>query len=232
MPENLSFLILPGCCVLCRNPCARRLDLCTACERDLPVIEHACTGCAIPLPGVANALLCGACLQRHPPQNATRAIFRYAYPLDNLVQRFKFHGEQAAGNVLGKLFAARALKTGEHSFTLLPVPLHPRRLRERGFNQAELLARAIGDRFHWEVRGDLLLRTRETAVQSNMSAAARRKNVRNAFALRTGHVPERIVIVDDVVTTGSTTAEIAALLRKAGAREIEVWALARTPAGY
>src|SRR5690606_11682872 len=92
---------------------------------------------------------------------------------------------------------------------LLPVPLHAKRLRERGFNQSLLLAQSLSLQFKIPLAADLVIRQRETAVQSGMNARARRRNVRNAFALTGNALPPRIAIVDDVVTTGSTTDEIA-----------------------
>ena len=219
------FSILPGNCLLCRKPSRRRLDLCAACEHDLPALESACRTCAIPLP---SGDTCGECLKHPPPQNAARAAFVYGFPVDRLIQRFKFNNAQAAGRVLQEIFAAR-VPAMPASFEVLPVPLHPRRLRERGFNQAEMLAHAIGKQLGLRVRNDVLERTRDTAVQSNMSAAARRRNVRNAFSVTTRNVPGQVIVIDDVITTGSTTNEIARLLRKAGVAEIETWALARTP---
>lgn len=222
-------LILPGSCHLCRQPSHRSIDLCTPCEHDLPLLEYACRTCAVPLPAtMGHHEKCGACQQQPPPQQRARAAFRYTYPLDHLVQRFKFNGDQAAGKLLGQLFARHISPTHGETIVLLPVPLHVNRLRERGYNQAEFLAQAVSAQHGCELQDRLLQRTRETDVQSNMSATARRRNVRNAFSLRSGTLPQHVAIVDDVVTTGSTTSEIAMLLKKNGVEKIEVWALART----
>lgn len=229
MHTPLSNLLLPGSCLLCRQGSHRALDLCAACERDLPRLENACTRCALPLPAsVHRDPVCGACLQRPPPQDRARAAFRYHYPLDHLVQRFKFHADHAAGNLLGQLFARQVVPARNSNIVLLPVPLHAKRLRERGYNQAALLAHALSAEHGCELNDRLLQRTRETEVQSNMSAAARRRNVRNAFSLVSENLPQHVAIVDDVVTTGSTTREIAMLLKHHGVLKIEVWALART----
>lgn len=221
---SLSFHLLPGRCVLCARHTPRRHDLCEACEHDLPRAGNACIRCAAPL---VTSGICGRCARRPLPQDATRAAFRYAWPLDSLVQNFKFNGDHAAGRVLGELFAEH-LRFGARPDCLLPVPLHAKRLRERGFNQSQLLAAALTNRWRIPLNQELVVRVRETAVQSGMHARARRRNVRGAFALAANDVPRHIAIVDDVVTTGSTTAEIAALLRHAGAERIEVWTLART----
>lgn len=225
--DHLSFRFLPGCCVLCQRRSARRHDLCSDCEHDLPWLGKACTQCAQPLPATHQGA-CGDCLKTPPVQDASRAVFRYGWPLDSLIQRFKFNGDHAAGRTLGELFANGIdAKATPLPHCLLPVPLHSRRLRERGFNQSTILAEGVGIRLGIDVRNDIVERVRETAVQSGMNAVARRRNVRNAFALCTEYLPGHIAILDDVVTTGSTSAEIATLLRRAGVERIEVWALAR-----
>ena len=228
MFEALSFLWLPGCCLLCSAATRRKADLCAGCADELPELQHACRRCALPL--ARDTLLCGDCVRQPPPQAVTRAAFRYAYPLDSLVQRFKFRRDLAAGRLLGQLFAARIVAPPQE-IALLPVPLHVQRFSERGFNQAAVLAQVLADAFDLPMQEGLVVRSRETAVQSGMHAAARRRNVRGAFSLAMQPLPERVAIVDDVVTTGSTVTEIAALLRKAGVAEVEVWALARTPPG-
>lgn len=220
----LSFLALPGRCILCARRSARRRDLCASCESELPHVGNACIRCAIPLERTGT---CGRCLQQPPPQDATRTVFRYTWPLDALIPAFKFNGDHAAGRVLGELFADN-LPFGARPDCLLPVPLHATRLRERGFNQSLLLAQAAAAKWRIEVNAELIVRNRETAVQSGMNAHQRRRNVRGAFTLVAKDVPRHAAIVDDVVTTGSTTAEIAALLRRVGVEIIEVWTLART----
>ncbi|MBW3568182.1 MAG: ComF family protein, partial [Proteobacteria bacterium] len=118
MALDLSFSILPGNCLLCRKPSRRRLDLCAPCERDLPELKRACRTCAIPLPADDNT--CGECLKHPPPQNAARAAFVYGFPVDRLIQRFKFNNAQAVGRVLQEVFAAR-LPAMPASFDVLPV---------------------------------------------------------------------------------------------------------------
>lgn len=227
MPETLSFQLFPGCCLLCGERSARQCDVCAACENDLPALPCACARCAMPLGATDGDDCCGTCLRRAPPQDALRAAFRYAFPLDRLIQRFKFHGEQSCGRVLGELLASR-LSVHAPPACLVPVPLHASRLRERGFNQAEELFRPLARRLRLPLLNGLVTRQRETAVQSGMDAAARRRNVRGAFALLDDRLPAHVAIVDDVVTTGSTVGEIASLLKRAGVERVDVWALART----
>ncbi|HEX7030308.1 MAG TPA: ComF family protein [Gammaproteobacteria bacterium] len=230
MPEpfnDFSFRLLPGCCLLCGRRSRRERDICDHCERELPRIEYGCLRCARPLLSTHRAV-CGDCLTNPPVQDRGRAAFRYAWPLDTLIRRFKFNGDHAAGRVLGELFAETLHAETPPPACLLPVPLHSRRLRERGFNQSEFLAKAVAAKLGIGLCNDLVERVRATDTQSGMDAIARRRNVRNAFALRGGRKPlPHVAILDDVVTTGSTTAEIARLLRRNGVERIEVWALAR-----
>lgn len=220
--KHFSYRLLPGSCLLCEQRSRRDRDLCDPCLHDLPFIKHACARCAIPVQ--RGARTCGGCLRSPPPYDLARAAFRYDFPLDRLILRFKFFNDQAAGALLGELFAQRM--QARPGAVLLPVPLHVTRLRERGFNQAELLARMLAGAHHLPLRTDVLRRVRATEVQSGMNAAARRRNVKNAFAV-VATPPAHAVIVDDVVTTGSTVREIAMALRRAGTDLVEVWSLAR-----
>jgi ComF family protein len=223
----INRLAWPASCVLCSRP-ARGLDICTACEADLPTNDYACTVCAQSLPVSVESRVCGACL-RHPPPFARSFVpFHYAYPLDHLVRGLKFRHELACGRVLGELFARRVLALGVPVPQLIvTVPLAPRRFRERGYNQASELALPIRRLTHVPVRTDIVIRQRETAEQAGLDRKARRKNVRHAFAVVAPLPARHVAILDDVVTTASTVSELAKVLRRAGAERIEVWAVAR-----
>ena len=173
------------------------------------------------------AAACGQCLRRPPPFERTRAVFRYAFPLDRLLPRFKFHGDLAAGALLARLMAG-AMATDDLPQALVPVPLHLGRLRERGYDQARELALGLGRALRLPVR-DLIERRIETQAQTTLDADARRRNVRHAFACRGGPVPAHVALVDDVMTTGATVRECALVLRRAGVARVEVWAVARVP---
>lgn len=219
--------LLPWRCMLCGDAGAEGVDLCADCAAELPRNTHCCTHCALPLP--ISAPQCGRCLRKPPPWDAAWAPFRYAWPLDRLETRFKFSRDLAAGRALVTLWQR------EHPATplpqmLLPVPLHPRRLRERGYNQALEMARPLAQSLGIPCRHDLLLRVRYTEAQTGLDAVQRRRNLRQAFALRQGAVlPAHVVVLDDVFTTGATLAECARLLKRAGAPRVDVWALARAP---
>lgn len=203
------------------------MDLCSGCAADLPRNESACVVCAEPLSG--NSLTCGTCLHDPPPFHSSLVPFRYAYPLDHLVQGLKFRNELACGRVLGQLFAACLLARDEPlPEAIIPVPLAPRRYRQRGYNQASELALSIRRATGVAVLSNAAVRRRETTQQAGLDRKARRRNVTGAFAIAKPLDVRHIAILDDVVTTGSTARELAAVLREAGAERIELWAIART----
>jgi ComF family protein len=226
----LEELLWPATCILCGRAGQPELDLCAACEADLPSNDSACAICAEPLPrGIGVRSTCGACLRQPPPFQSTFVPFRYAYPLDHIVRGLKFRKQLVCGRVLGELFARRLLARSEDSLPqmMIPVPLAPRRYRERGYNQASELGLTIERRTRIPVRADLVVRQRETAEQAGLDRKARRKNVKRAFAAIAPLRAQHVAILDDVVTTGSTVSELAKVLRRAGAERVEVWAMAR-----
>jgi len=177
---------------------------------------------------------CGACLARPPAFDAAIAGVDYGPPWNHLVTRFKFHDALDLGAVFADAIAAAAASRGAPLPELvLPVPLAAGRLRERGYNQAWLLARRIARRLGLFADAGSLVRLRDTAHQLALPPAARAGNVRGAFAVEPGRraaiAGRRIAVVDDVMTTGSTGEEIARVLKQAGAAHVALWVFARTP---
>jgi ComF family protein len=185
----------------------------------------------LPLPYGQHGALCGRCLRRPPPVSATLAPFVYADPLDRWVGALKFQRDLAAGQLLGELWALaiRDALPWDHVDALVPMPLHRRRLRERGFNQVVELLRPLIHSGTPPLRLDWLQRERETSAQSGLSAGERRRNLRGAFVADAAVRGQRVLLVDDVITTGSTVMEAARTLQRAGAAEVRVLALARVP---
>jgi ComF family protein len=180
-------------------------------------------------PGIPGELICGVC-QRHPPVfHRTVAPYIYAAPLDRLIQQFKFNRRlDLARPLAGLMGASLTLRDGAYPQLLVPVPLHPQRLRKRGFNQARELARVIGRELDIPLATPKLCqRLRATAMQADLPARQRQGNVRGAFAVTAPLSVGHVAIVDDVMTTGHTAAELARTLRRAGAESIEVWVCAR-----
>lgn len=217
---------LPQRCLLCAAPVSGTLALCAACAGDLPRNDVACAACGLPLSH--SAARCGRCQRRPPPWDTAWAPFQYGWPLDRLETRFKFNGDLAAGCSLALSWAA--LEPPSRPDCLVPVPLHAKRVRQRGFNQALELTRTLASAWHLPCRPGMLRRQTATAAQSQLDARARRRNVRGAFARGAAFEPmSHVALVDDVMTTGSTLAECVRVLRRAGVARIDVWVLARAP---
>jgi ComF family protein len=223
LARRLANLAFGGSCYLCRGAAAGLL--CAQCDAELPRLEGAaCPCCALPSPGGA---LCGRCLARAPAYDATLAALAYEFPADVLVQGLKFRGELALAPLLGQLLAAR-LPRGTRVDYILPVPLAPARLRERGFNHALEIARVAATTTGCRLAPRLAERSRDTPPQIDLPLEQRARNVRGAF--RCGERLERaeIAVVDDVMTTGATLDELAATLKRAGAARVVNWVVART----
>ncbi|MBH1663786.1 ComF family protein [Stenotrophomonas maltophilia] len=218
--QRLLRLLIPLRCLVCNDPGHDELDLCAACYAGLPWSGRACLRCALPLPDAA-LIVCGSCREEAPPQLAPHASLLYLPPVDQLRVRYKSHPDQAAGRLLAQLMQ-RAPPPGSCA-PLVPVPLHDRRLRQRGYNQAAELCRLLPMPV-WQG----LYRRRHTAPQSERTAEQRRDNLFDAFDAH-APVPPRLTVVDDVMTTGSTVMEIAETLRCVGAAEVRVWVCARVP---
>lgn len=220
---RIHWWLLPARCLVCSEPGQPGRDLCAACEATLPWSGPACARCALPLAGPGAGCTCG-----RSPLDAVQAAFLYRWPVDDLLRRLKFHQDLAAGRLLAGLMVARlAARPLAPGCVMVPVPLHPRRLRQRGHDQAAELARPLARALGLPCRR-LLRRRIATAPQSELDAAARRRNLRNAFEC-VAPAPEHVVLVDDVMTTGATLRAAAAALRRAGARRIEARVCARVP---
>ena len=226
-------LLLPRHCVLCGRASGQG-NLCAPCQADLPRLNRACPGCALPAYG-RPAQLCGQCLARPPPWTHAVAALEYRYPADWLVRRFKFNRDFTCGQVLGlEMVAAIGRSAAARPDFLVPVPLHGLRHFGRTFNQADLLARQVSRSTGIPVRDRLLLRRRRTHAQSGLDATDRRRNIRGAFRCGRSSGPllagAHIGLIDDVMTTGATLAECARTLRRARTARVTVWVAARAPA--
>lgn len=241
----------PPRCLLCRDRGDAGLDLCRACAHGLPWLGQACRSCAIPLapaprhlqdlhPGDGGepqprppGLRCGRCLRRPPPLTEAHAACLYGAPLDRLLPRFKFHHDLAAGRLLAQLMAQRFRSlpaTWPAAVALLPIPLHPRRLRQRGYDQALELARPLARALDLPLLHDALVRVRHTAPQSRLQATRRQRNLEDAFRARgSAALPAHVVLVDDVMTTGATLHAAAIALHRAGVARVDAWVCARVP---
>jgi ComF family protein len=191
------------------------------------VLAQDCALCG----GMAGpGLVCGGCERALPAHDGSDcfAPFEYRYPVDRLVRRFKFAGDLALGRWLALRLAAGVRHAPAPDLLVAP-PLAPRRLRERGFNQALEVAKVVGSELDIDVAAEALEKRVETASQPGLTRRERHRNLRGAFAATRRFDGLHVAIVDDVVTTGATSGILEGVLRAAGAREVSLWALARTP---
>ena len=227
--HRLGGWLLPPTCLLCNGPGHKGLDLCRQCRGSLGENRPACRRCAEPLPtGTPPRSLCGHCTRREPPWDHLVAPWRYEEPLSGLIQRLKFSRELPAGRTLGLLLAAALPPPDPRPELLLPVPLHAGDLRRRGFNHAAEITRSLSRALEIPWSSRHLFKARPTATQHGLGRKARRRNLRDAFRFEPGENLEHVAVIDDVVTTGSTAAEIARTLKRAGVSRVSIWALART----
>lgn len=220
----MSGILFGGACFLCRG--AADALLCTACDADLPRLAGPlCPRCALASP---SGQVCGRCLARAPHYDATVAALAYRFPADVLVHALKFQGELALAPLLGGLLAAAVADTARVD-VVIPVPLSPRRLADRGCNQAMELARPAARARGARLDPALCERARDTPAQLGLPYAERAANVRGAFAAPRLLAGLSVAVVDDVMTTGATLDEIARTLKAAGAASVVNWVVARTP---
>jgi ComF family protein len=213
---------LPQHCLLCTAPASAQ-PLCQDCYTRLPWLAAArCPQCALPTPA---GNICGACLGHPPRFDAVTAAFAYDWPLSTLIHHYKYAGNLALARLL-----ANALGTciATPVDLILPMPLAPQRLRERGFNQALEMARIISRATGLPLAVDACRRVRDGAPQAALPWQERAKNIRGAFVCDADLSGMRVAVIDDVLTTGATLNELSRNLRKAGALEIHGWVVART----
>lgn len=198
---------------------------CAACDADLPRLDAAhCPVCALP---TMAGEVCGQCLKDPPAFDRTVAAFSYSFPVNQLIKALKFHERLILVDFLADRLAAQVEVRPD---LLVALPLHPARLQERGFNQSQLLAARIAKRLRVPLLADACRRVRDTPPQSALPWKERGKNMRGAFevAASAGLRGKHVAIVDDVMTTGASTGELARALKQAGASEVSVWVVART----
>src|SRR5438309_4001535 len=241
--ECVFATLFPSDCRLCGAPLVKisRLPVCDECVAQMrPITGSVCSVCGERLasPFAAAGERCGLCRRLAPPFAKAAAYGSYDGGLRELIHLLKYEHVRTASNVLGRMLAEviAALKPsfGDAALVVVPVPLHPSKMRQRGFNQAELIARAAlklkpaGDQL--ACNGSVLERRRDTQSQTGLSNHQRRENIRGAFAVALPREIEgrEVLLVDDVFTTGTTVSECARILRRAGATRVWVATVART----
>jgi ComF family protein len=242
--------LLPNRCLLCGaaadgaavDGAAVDSVICSGCIRDLPQTGPACPRCAearIP-PPVRSSLApappepCDTCRTQCPAFDRSLALWRYDYPLDGLIGAFKYGHQLVLARFFGEQLAQRVqqqIAAGELTppDVVLAMPLHPRRLAERGFNQSLLIAQVLSHRLRLPLHGHWLQRLRHTPPQTGLPWQQRAANLEHAFGCKQAVAGRHIAVVDDVMTTGSSLQEVARTLKLAGASRVDNWVLARTP---
>lgn len=212
-------------CLLCHGRGVHHC-ICADCSADLPWLESACALCARPL--INDAEPCGDCLNEPPPWQQASALFHYSFPIDRLISALKYHGRLVLADYFGQRLADR-VDTDELPDIIIPVPIHAKRLRQRGYNQTLLLARVMASRLKRPVSTHQLIRVRDTRMQKTLYAHQRRSNLADAFVWHGQHLShQHVLLIDDVLTTGATAEAISQCLLEAGAARVDLLVIART----
>lgn len=224
--------LLPAPCLMCGLASAHYQLLCPECDAALPRLSREpflCRCCALPL--TSDAPLCGKCLQKPPAFRQSSIAFRYEHPLDHLIHQFKYRRQLSSGKLLARLLAETCRHSERPDF-LVPVPIHWRKRWQRGFNQSELMAYWVGKHLGIPVLS-ACQQEHYHHSQKGLSRAQRSKNLRASFSINPAYSltirAAKIALLDDVVTTTATARTLSELLLNAGANQVDIWALARTP---
>jgi ComF family protein len=229
-------LVLPPRCHICLQniPDAGKLHICPDCHTALPLLNSLfCSICGIPFEGTGSDHPCGRCMASPPPYSAARAALRYEGSCRDLIHAFKYTQKSHLRRPLGLLMASllNQFVAEQKPDLLIPVPLHISRLRTRGFNQAILLGEILSRQWQIPLLRQGLQRIRPTTPQMELTRDQRLTNLRDAFAIKDATMPadRRVMLVDDVFTTGSTLSECARVLRQEGYHEVSAVTVAHAP---
>ena len=239
--SKITSYLLPSVCILCSQTIQSATNLCLACHQNLPILPYHCFQCAQFLPQNAaenecKSLsrlhpLCGTCLNGRPPFERTFALFPYTFPITQLIIQLKFHRQLSHAKALSELFIQKIqsdwYKNKPLPDIIIPVPLHPNRLRERGFNQTVEIAKPLSQALSIPLDTRGVTRIKQTQAQSGLTSKARKENMANAFAAHHHYKDLTIAVLDDVITTGQTVTELCKILKQQGAKNLHLWCAAR-----
>ncbi len=223
--QQLLFHLTPARCVLCRRPANRHISLCHECESALKANLTACESCARPLEKNHGGL-CGKCQKNPPYYDSTLAPLLYKDAARTLLIELKFQEKLLNARIIAEIFTKLA-NIDPNPDLIIPVPLHSSRLRERGYNQSLEIAREITTISKIPIDWKNCERRINTARQSELPIKQRRTNVKGAFQSHRRFDNLHVVIIDDVMTSGSTVDELSKVLKKSGAKRVDVWVMAR-----
>jgi ComF family protein len=235
VPQYLTtglFFLLGSRCLLCSDLTHSRFNFCKSCYQQLPKLPQSCAICAqFLLSSTHLDVICGACQVTPPAYRKIVAAFPYEFPIIQLVIQLKFFRDLTVARGFADCLIQRikndAYKNQPLPHCLIPIPLHQDRLRERGFNQSEVIAKHISRQLHIPLDTTTAIRVKHTAPQTQLNAKERRQNMKDAFLIKKSYHGERLAVLDDVVTTGETMRAFCSALKEQGAANIDVWCVAR-----
>lgn len=219
-------LCIYSICILCKQYHNDKMAVCSHCIELMPLLGPGCHHCAYPLPDT-QFLVCGHCIKN--PPSFDRAFIKYTFeePLRTLLHQFKYHNGLYLTSFLSYLIFKSLSSQVEMPQCLIPVPMHPQRIKRRGFNQAAILARSLAKKFKLPCDLFSCQKTLNTKPQAGLDEKQRKINLRSAFV--THQLPyQHVAIIDDLLTTGNTANELAYTLKKSGVKQVDVWCCART----
>ncbi|WP_251359130.1 ComF family protein [Kangiella sp. TOML190] len=218
-------------CAFCQQDCAiyAASTICSSCREALIRQGYYCYQCGYTL--TSNSVqFCGACLKKPKQYQRLIAACDYEFPVDKAISEIKFNRQWHLARALSYLLLEKITQAYQDSSApdlLIPIPLHRKRLSERGFNQAELIAKRLAKRLQLPMDNKSLIRIKNTPHQIGLKAAQRRKNLKGAFVAQS-NLPTHIALIDDVVTTSSTISEATKACLTQGAEQVDIWCLAKT----
>lgn len=239
LAQKLLSSLFPSRCILCQQTVAgqavnEHIEVCPDCLRALPYNNCCCMRCALPLAEEIGAnILCGRCIKKMPAFDYSHSLFRYEDDIIKLIHQLKFAEKityaRSIGEMLLTKLQAEIQTTKEAPECLLPVPLHKTRLRQRGFNQSIEIARVLAKKLEIPIVHDVVIRQRSTESQTRLNVKQRKKNIKGAFSVVRKINYKHVLIIDDVVTTGSTVNELAKVLKQNKVKRVGVLSIARAP---
>ncbi len=224
----IQYSLLPPSCILCGNQGMERMDLCQPCYNGLLTQGSHCYCCAKRFASdSADQQLCGDCQKNPPAFDKTYVPFVHQGAIRYLINHCKFEGAYKNTRLLGSLLADYLANNAELPELIIPVPLHPKRYRQRGFNQTLEMAKIIAQRLSIPIDNNCCLHVKNTPHQISLSGKQRHKNIKNSFQMASTPKAKHIAILDDVLTTGATANELARVIKATGVSHVDVWVCAR-----
>jgi len=220
----IQYSLLPPNCIFCGRKGEGQKDLCGHCLQSFAQLPEHCSCCARAIP--KNAL-CGHCQKQPPYFNKVYAPYPHQGEIRYLINQLKFENVFYYSKILGELLADFLQTKADYPDTILPVPLHPNRYKQRNYNQSLEIAKVVSKKLNIPIDYKSCIRIKDTAHQINLDPKQRKKNIQNCFKIKTPFQSKHIAILDDVITTGATANELAKILKAAGAERVDIWVCSR-----